>query len=101
MISYDEWLKLTDEEQNALHLETWDTYKREGYPIALHAASRLALQSNKTILSAWIGTYHGGEYLLEFAVPSAELDSCPAPLSERFEGFRTMWHDHERMSLPQ
>lgn len=99
-MNYDEWLELSEKERDRLHLTVWNTYKREGYPIALHAASRLALQSEFTVLIVQIETYHGGEYLLGMTVPESEYPMCPGVWDQRFEGFRVAWRPHHEPQPP-
>ena len=99
-MTYDQWLALDEAEQDRLHLTVWNTYEREGYPIALHAASRLALQTEFTVLDVRIETYHCGEYLLGMLVPESEHDRCPGMWDQRFEGFRVVWRPDEMPPRP-
>ena len=98
--SYDEWLSYPEEEKDRIHLQEWNTHEREGYPIALHAASRLALQTENTVLDVMIETYHGGEYLLGLTVPREQYDRCPGMWDQRFEGFRVAWRPYDPPVLP-
>lgn len=99
-MTYEEWLALDESERDRVHLEVWNTYEREGFPIALHAASRLALQTQFTVLDVRIETYHGGEYLLGMTVPESEYPECPGMWDHRFEGFRVAWRPHIKPKLP-
>jgi hypothetical protein len=99
-MTYEEWLALEESERDRVHLESWNTYEREGYPIALHAASRLALQTKFTVLDVQIETYHCGEYLLGMTVPESEYPECPGMWDHRFEGFRVAWRPHIKPKLP-
>jgi len=90
-ISYNDWLKMTPEEQNHIHFDEWNVYERDGYPIALMAAARFTEQSPKKIYDCSIGTYHGGEYVLHMYVSDEDFPSCPKKFEQSFEGFRILW----------
>jgi hypothetical protein len=90
-ITYEDWLKMSPEEQEHLHFKVWDVYQRDGYPIAVMAAARFAMQSGMKILHTDIGTWHGGEYILHMYVTDEELPKLPKPLEQVFEGFRIYW----------
>ncbi|MDP4623573.1 MAG: hypothetical protein NWT08_00405 [Akkermansiaceae bacterium] len=97
--SYEEWLELSEVEQEDLKL-SWNTYERENIGIPYTAAGRLAISSKHQVLDVTVGTYHCGEYLIHATVPSSEHPSCPSPLSQRFEGFRVMWLPYEEPPPP-
>ncbi|HBE70185.1 MAG TPA: hypothetical protein DDW52_18710 [Planctomycetaceae bacterium] len=88
---YDDWINLSNEEQDRIKLHVWDAYKRENIAIPFMALACFIAQSERSILDGAIGTYHGGEYVLHLYVSAAELKYCPQPLTERFEGFRIYW----------
>jgi hypothetical protein len=89
--TYDEWLALSDEDRRIVHFKVWDVYERDGIAIAYTAATRLAMESSRKVLSIEIGTYHGGEYLLHMEVSAEEYADCPPMLEDVFEGFRVVW----------
>jgi len=88
--TYDEWLALTDEQQQEMS-SSWDDMKREGIGFAYAAAGRLAIASSTPTLDIRIGTYHGGEYLIHAHVDDALVAELPKPLEQTFEGFRVWW----------
>ncbi len=89
--SYDEWLQLSESEQDHIKQNVWNAYERDRIDIAYMAMARLVSATERTVVHADIGTYHGGEYLLHISVPYPELEECPPPLTQRFEGFRVYW----------
>ncbi|MEM6473524.1 MAG: hypothetical protein AAF802_28450 [Planctomycetota bacterium] len=100
--SYDEWLALSEAEQEHIKDNVWNAYNRDRIDIPFTALARLISTSEKPIIDGAIGTYHGGEYLLHVYVPQESLVSCPKPLEQRFEGFRVYWmcysHPEEHFS---
>lgn len=90
-MTYDEWLALSDEERDDVHLHQWNVYARDGLAIAFMAATRLAMEAPYTILDISVGTYHGGEYLLHLTVSREDHENCPRMLEQTFEGFRVVW----------
>jgi hypothetical protein len=89
--TYEDWLALSDEERKEVHFNEWNVYARDGIAIAFMAATRLALQCQKRVQEIQIGTYHGGEYLLQLTVSQEDFRDCPPMLAESFEGFRIVW----------
>ena len=89
--SYDAWLAMDDAEQEHIKNNIWNAYSRDRIDIPFMALSRLMASSDRTIIDGAIGTYHCGEYLLHVYVPQDEIDDCPKPLKQRFEGFRVYW----------
>jgi hypothetical protein len=100
MPTYEEWLSYSEAERDRIHLQEWNAYEREGYQIALHAASRLALNTEFTVLNVEIETYHCGEYLLGLTVPREQYERCPGMWDQRFEGFRVAWRPYDPPVLP-
>lgn len=98
-MTYDEWLALDESERDAVHLQQWDVYEREGYLIAMMAAVRLAETCGPKVLHVEIGTYHGGEYLLHLYVPEDDCRALPQMLEQRFEGFRVVWLPISRFKM--
>jgi hypothetical protein len=89
--TYDEWLALSDEERDEVHLHQWNAYERDGIAFAFMAAARLAMQSPHKVLDVKIGTYHCGEYLLRLTVSQEDHRNYPPMLTQTFEGFRVVW----------
>ena len=88
--SYEEWLALSDLEKDEVH-QSWNAYEREGYGFPATAAGRLAISSEVRVLQSFVGTYHGGEYLLHMYVSDGDYPKMPARLEQTFEGFRVIW----------
>lgn len=88
--SYEEWLALSDEERLSVQ-RAWNVYEREGYGFAVCAAGRLAIQSTVKIYELEVGTWHGGENILQPYVSDEDHAKMPEPLQQRFEGFRVFW----------
>ena len=89
--SYDDWLSLSEAEQERIKDGEWDAYSRDRIDIPYMALARLISATERTVLEGQIGTFHGGEYLLHVTVPKSEFHLCPPPLEQRFEGFRVYW----------
>jgi hypothetical protein len=96
---YDQWLALNDQERDSIHFEQWNVYARDGYIIAMTAASRLAASCQTKVFQMEIGTYHGGEYLLHLYIPDMACADMPPMLEQRFEGFRVAWFPVSRLGL--
>lgn len=91
-MTYQDWLKLNDEQRDEIHFRQWNVYERDGYIITHMAASRLAEGSHLKIFDIRIGTYHGDEYTLDPYVSDIDYQNCPPMLQQVFEGFRVIWH---------
>ena len=91
IISYEQWLALTDDQRQEAHLYKWNVYARENIGFAYTAAGRFAISSTVRILDIRVGVYHGGEYILELCVADEEVNSLPARLASQSEGFRIMF----------
>jgi hypothetical protein len=89
--NYDEWLALSDDEKQHVHLKVWDVFERDGFAFANMAAARLAMQSEKRVLDIKIIAFLGGEWVLQPIVSEADCDNCPSMLEQTFEGFRVWW----------
>jgi hypothetical protein len=98
-MTYTQWLALSEDERDRVHFNDWNVYQRQGYPIALMAAARLADTCGLEVYDIQIGTYHGGEYLLHMTVKDAECSSLPPLLEQRFEGFRVAWFPLSQMHV--
>ncbi|WP_145390966.1 hypothetical protein [Stieleria neptunia] len=92
--SYDEWLLMPESDQDHLKFQVWDAYERDRVDIPYTALARLIASTERTVVEGAVGTYHCGEYLLHVHVPKSEIDLCPRPLAQRFEGFRVYWMYH-------
>ena len=101
MMTYDQWLALSEDERDAMHFEQWDVYSRDGYVIAMTAAVRLSESCGLKVSHMEVGTYHGGEHLLHLYVPDVDCSQMPPMLEQRFEGFRVVWFPLSRMGLSQ
>ena len=98
-MTYDEWLALSDDERDHVHHKQWDVYKRDGYLIAMMAAVRMASSCDIKVFDVGVGTYHGGEHVLHLTVHDESLPTLPAPLAQRFEGFRVVWMPSSRLGI--
>ncbi len=98
-ISYEQWLLLGEAERDAIHLNQWDFNARDGYTIAITAASRLAASCQAKVHHIEIGTYHGPEYLLHLYVRDEDCVRMPSMLEQRFEGFRVVWFPLSRLMV--
>jgi hypothetical protein len=88
--TYEEWLALNDQERESV-LFSWNAYEREGIGFPYTAAGRLAIASETPVLDVRVGTYHGGEYLLQAYVADAAVPNLPTTFEQTFEGFRVVW----------
>lgn len=98
-MTYDQWLVMTEDQRDAVHFKQWNVYSRDGYVIAMIAATRLSVACGLAVTHMEIGTYHGGEYLLHLYVPDDACAQLPAFLEQRFEGFRVGWFPASRLGL--
>jgi hypothetical protein len=99
IMTYDQWLALSEDERETVHFQQWNVYSRDGYVIAMTAAVRLAESCGLKVFHMEIGTYHGGGYLLHLYVPDDDCRRMPPMLEQRFEGFRVVWFPVSRMGL--
>jgi len=88
--SYEDWLALTDIEKREVH-RSWNVYNREGYGFPVCATGRLIISSLTKIFEVEVGTWHGGEYVLNAYVTDEDYPKMPQPLEQTFEGFRVFW----------
>ncbi|HEY7087293.1 MAG TPA: hypothetical protein VH518_04340 [Tepidisphaeraceae bacterium] len=88
--TYEDWLALSDAQKQAIKFQ-WNAYAREGIGFPLTAAGRLAISSSVPVLDGQVGTYHGGEYVLNMFVAESVVGSLPGMLEQTFEGFRVVW----------
>src|SRR5436190_3255347 len=98
-MTYDQWLALSEDERDAVHFQQWNVYERDGYLVAMTAAVRLAESCGLKVSRIAIGTYHGGEYLLQLFVSDEDCRQLPPMLEQRFEGFRVAWFPLSTMGL--
>lgn len=89
--NYEQWLALSDADKKEIHFNVWNVYKREGIGFAYAAAGRLAAQSPYRVFDLKIGTYHGGEYLLEIEVHPDDILIAPDWFKEKSDGFRVVY----------
>ncbi len=98
-MTYENWLSMSEDQRHEVHSQQWNVYERDGYVIAMIAATRLADSCGLKVSHIEIGTFHGGEYLLNIYVPDDDCTSLPPMLEQRFEGFRVAWMPASRMGL--
>lgn len=95
--TYEDWLSLSQDDKDEIHLHQWNVYQRDGIGFAYVAAGRLAIASETKVLDVKVVIYHGGEYILEAHVEPSILPSLPGWFEQTFEGFRVRYRGDEAM----
>lgn len=93
-ITYAEWLALNPAERQRVRA-TWNPYQGENIHIAEEALLRLCRTGSVRIVGGFVGTFHGGEYILNPMVAEADLQNAPAWMTTEFDGFRIGYTHYE------
>jgi hypothetical protein len=89
----DEWLALSSNEQETIHLSQWNVYQGEGAELGTALRDKFVQEHAGEVTAAELYVYHGGVWIITAYVPKALLPQFEEKQMEMYHGFLVNYVD--------